>query len=56
MAEGIIIAEGTPDDIAANQDVIDAYLGSHTDSDFFDEIEEAQEAPESAHAEEPREP
>jgi neutral amino acid transport system ATP-binding protein len=39
MAEGQIIAEGTPDDIGANQEVIDAYLGAHTDSDFFDEIE-----------------
>jgi branched-chain amino acid transport system ATP-binding protein len=45
MAEGRIIAEGTPDDIGANQDVIDAYLGSHTDSDFFDEIEETGEVP-----------
>ena len=38
MAEGQIIAEGTPDDIGANQEVIDAYLGAHTDSDYFDEI------------------
>jgi branched-chain amino acid transport system ATP-binding protein len=29
MAEGRVIAEGTPDDIAANSDVIDAYLGAH---------------------------
>lgn len=48
MAEGQIIAEGTPDDIGANQAVIDAYLGSHTDSDFFDEIEETGDIP--AHA------
>ena len=34
------IAEGTPDDIGANQEVIDAYLGAHTDSDFFDDLEE----------------
>ena len=38
MAEGQIIAEGTPDDIGANREVIDAYLGAHTDSDYFDEI------------------
>jgi branched-chain amino acid transport system ATP-binding protein len=29
MAEGRVIAEGTPDDIATNTDVIDAYLGTH---------------------------
>jgi branched-chain amino acid transport system ATP-binding protein len=29
MAEGRIIAEGTPDDISSNQHVIDAYLGTH---------------------------
>lgn len=34
MAEGRIIAEGTPDDIGQNQAVIDAYLGSHHDSDL----------------------
>ena len=32
MAEGRIIAEGTPESIGQNQDVIDAYLGSHHDS------------------------
>ena len=37
MAEGAIIAEGTPDDIAANDVVIDAYLGSHHDADLFDD-------------------
>lgn len=39
MAQGAIIAEGTPDDISNNRDVIDAYLGSqHDDSDLdFDE-------------------
>ena len=52
MAEGAIIAEGTPDDIAANPDVIDAYLGSHHDSDFeswgddeMDAVERATETP-----------
>jgi branched-chain amino acid transport system ATP-binding protein len=29
MAEGRVIAEGMPDDIATNPDVIDAYLGVH---------------------------
>ena len=29
MAEGKVIAEGRPDDIAANSAVIDAYLGAH---------------------------
>jgi branched-chain amino acid transport system ATP-binding protein len=34
MAEGAIIAEGTPDDIAANPAVIDAYLGTHHGTDL----------------------
>jgi neutral amino acid transport system ATP-binding protein len=29
MAEGRVIAEGTPDDISSNPHVIDAYLGAH---------------------------
>ena len=29
MAEGRVIAEGTPDQISSNVDVIDAYLGAH---------------------------
>ncbi len=29
MAEGQVIAEGTPDDISSNPAVIDAYLGAH---------------------------
>lgn len=40
MAEGAIIAEGTPDDIAANNAVIDAYLGSHHDSDLSEDEED----------------
>jgi branched-chain amino acid transport system ATP-binding protein len=32
MGEGRIIAEGTPDQISANQQVIDAYLGAHHDA------------------------
>jgi neutral amino acid transport system ATP-binding protein len=37
MAEGQIIAEGTPDDISANTEVIDAYLGKHHDTDLFED-------------------
>ncbi len=40
MAEGAIIAEGTPDDIASNTAVIDAYLGSHHDSDLSEDDDE----------------
>ncbi len=34
MAEGQIIAEGTPDSIGKNQAVVDAYLGQHHDQDL----------------------
>ena len=34
MAEGKIVAEGPPDEVMANQAVIDAYLGSHHDQDL----------------------
>jgi neutral amino acid transport system ATP-binding protein len=37
MAEGTIIAEGPPESIGANQQVIDAYLGAHHDMDLGDE-------------------
>ncbi|MEM9711537.1 MAG: ABC transporter ATP-binding protein [Actinomycetota bacterium] len=37
MAEGRIIAEGTPDQIASNDEVINAYLGSHHDLDLGDD-------------------
>ena len=38
MAEGRIIAEGTHEEIGANQDVIDAYLGRHHDGELsFDD-------------------
>ena len=36
MAEGRIVAEGDPHEVMANPAVIDAYLGSHHDSDLGD--------------------
>ena len=48
MAQGQIVAEGTPDSVMANQSVIDAYLGAHHDTDItevdLEELEEAAEA------------
>jgi neutral amino acid transport system ATP-binding protein len=38
MAEGRIIAEGTPDDISSNQDVIDAYLGTHQGRSLLEDL------------------
>ena len=38
MAEGRVIAEGTPRDIGRNQAVIDAYLGTHHGEDLHPEI------------------
>jgi branched-chain amino acid transport system ATP-binding protein len=37
MAEGRIIAEGTPDDISRNPAVIDAYLGAHQGRSLLEE-------------------
>ena len=36
MAEGKVVAEGDPHEVMANPAVIDAYLGSHHDSDLGD--------------------
>ena len=42
MAEGRIIAEGPPESIGSNQEVIDAYLGRHHDAPLSFEEEERQ--------------
>jgi len=44
MAQGQIVAEGTPDTVMADQRVIDAYLGAHHDTDLSDLNEEQLEA------------
>ena len=41
MAQGRIVAEGPPDTVMADAAVIDAYLGSHHDSDLSPEQEQA---------------
>jgi branched-chain amino acid transport system ATP-binding protein len=41
MAQGQIVAEGTPQSVMADQRVIDAYLGAHHDTDLSEIDEEA---------------
>jgi neutral amino acid transport system ATP-binding protein len=48
MAEGQIIAEGTPNDISNNTEVIDAYLGTHHDADLFGDEQAQSEILEAA--------
>jgi neutral amino acid transport system ATP-binding protein len=44
MAEGRVIAEGTPDDISSNPAVIDAYLGTHQGESLLDDLPVAEVA------------
>ncbi|MFW6774664.1 ABC transporter ATP-binding protein [Nocardioides sp. CPCC 205120] len=51
MAQGRIVAEGTPDRVMQNQAVIDAYLGAHHDTDLSEMDEAAIEAEANAELE-----
>ena len=42
MAQGRIVAEGSPDDVMGDPRVIDAYLGEHHDADITEEREAAE--------------
>ena len=44
MAQGAIVAEGTPESVMSDQRVIDAYLGAHHDTDLTELDEAAIEA------------
>ena len=44
MAQGQIVAEGTPESVMSDQRVIDAYLGAHHDTDLTELDEQAIEA------------
>lgn len=48
MAQGRIVAEGTPDQVMSDQAVIDAYLGAHHDTDIT-EMNEGALDDEAAH-------
>ncbi|WP_376707633.1 ABC transporter ATP-binding protein C-terminal domain-containing protein [Nocardioides alcanivorans] len=42
MAQGQVVAEGPPEDVMAQQEVIDAYLGAHHDAPLDLDEEEAR--------------